>query len=528
MPLVQSFLKFLESGQLLVTRQLPDPTLRRFLNQSSRPLASSNASSASSICRLPVELLQIIFRNVLVDRLWEDPDGMYHDALDIGCTCRHFHQVIQPLIYEHIHLGILVPPRYRARRLFRTLSECHDLQPLCRHLYTSIEFTGRYKHPDDFLFAQNLIFLLPNLRTFKLGGEPDCIGLWPMLREVFLRTPGLEDVALPFANTNGDTLVRIACELELPNLSRIALNGRNAVGQVHQASLAPCRWGTSSLKHVTITSFSFGANYVHKFVQWAAALESFEFFDFGITWNASERATESAELMRGVLERHGRSLSHIHIESFRTMAKNTFLSVMFGQCARLRSVQIDGSDHDWKAAEVVELLLRCPCVTTLIISYQDEWVFEGRFAFDLTPAIAEMIVDIAQNACERRAALRTICVVFLDCSLRGQGYNPSQEEEELYPPGLLQERLHPLGIAIRYLSSQLAKNVYRNLELWRPHSREGSFFLNDHPSGWDSEKEQDWMDDPGEGEMWRGNIFLSRQSGPMDEYIVRQPQSGQE
>jgi hypothetical protein len=179
----------------------------------------------SFVTRIPDELLNDIFTLSLGNEHYFQSE-YYHTALSLSIVSKHFHHIVQPLMYRTINIGghSLVKPCLAVKQLHRTVKENRALGSMVKTLYVHIDAYSATSEA-EYKVATEILDLLPNVESFDLHGGFEGPSTWPMIRNAIRNWARIKHVGL----SREDFTLRMppVCELIVatPNLMTLDLYG---------------------------------------------------------------------------------------------------------------------------------------------------------------------------------------------------------------------------------------------------------------------------------------------------------------
>jgi hypothetical protein len=174
---------------------------------------------------IPDELLDEIFTLSFVNEHYHQ-SKYYHTALSLSSVSKHFHNIVQPLMYQAINIceHNLVKPCLAVKQLHRTVKENRALGSMVKTLRVHIEPLSNASEP-EYKVATEILDLLPNVESFDLHGGFEGPPTWSMIRNAIGNWARIKHVSL----SREDFTLRMlpVCELVMatPNLMTLDLYG---------------------------------------------------------------------------------------------------------------------------------------------------------------------------------------------------------------------------------------------------------------------------------------------------------------
>ena len=176
------------------------------------------------ITKIPDELLDEIFIHALKSEYWRAE--FYKSALALSTVSKHFHRIVQPLMYRKIHLSEhnLAQPCLAVKQFYRTIKANRALGSMVKTLRVHVEYPSTASEA-EFMTGIELLGLLPNVESFDLHGGYEHPSTWPMIRNAVGNWPRIKHVGL--SRQNWSLLMPPVCKLVMatPGLSTLNLDG---------------------------------------------------------------------------------------------------------------------------------------------------------------------------------------------------------------------------------------------------------------------------------------------------------------
>lgn len=214
-----------KNGQLCI--QPPSTSMPGTYGLSTDKLKDSPRKE-SFVTRIPDELLHDIFTLSLGNDSNEQylQSQYYHTALSLSTVSKHFHHILQPLMYRTINIGghSLAQPCLAVKQLHRTMKENRALGSMVKTLRVHIDCLSTASEA-EYKVATEILDLLPNVESFYFHGGFERPSTWPMIRNAIGNWARIKHVGL----SREDFSLRMppVCELVMatPNLMTLDLYG---------------------------------------------------------------------------------------------------------------------------------------------------------------------------------------------------------------------------------------------------------------------------------------------------------------